>query len=204
MLTQADAWKKSSELVEFFSAADSLGISRYLEFDPAVIRGLDYYTGTVYEARDTAGEFRSILGGGRYDDLVSAVGGEPVTATGFAMGDVVYSLVLESYGLTPELRSNPAEIFLPTFDDSSKGETLQLAAELRAAGFRVEWYPQPIKLAKQFKYADRQGIPVSIVLGPDEIKSGNVTLKKMNTGEQEIVKRDELLAYLQKLFMQTA
>jgi histidyl-tRNA synthetase len=199
MLTQYDSWKESSELVAFFTAADSLGISPYLEFDPSVIRGLDYYTGTVYEARDIAGEFRSILGGGRYDHLVSAVGGEPVTATGFAMGDVVLNLVLEAYGLTPELRSNPSQIFLPTFDETSKGETLKLATELRKAGFSLEWFPTPAKLSKQFKYSDRQGIPISIVLGPDEIQSGTVTVKQMKSGDQETVKRDELLPYLQKI-----
>jgi histidyl-tRNA synthetase len=199
MLMQNDAWKKSLELVAFFAAANSLGINPYLEFDPSVIRGLDYYTGTVYEARDAAGEFRSILGGGRYDDLVSAVGGEPITATGFAMGDVVFNLILESYGLTPELRSNPSQLFLPTFDETSKNETLQLAAELRASGFKLEWYPLPAKLSKQFKYSDRQGIPISVVLGPDEIKSGMVTVKQMETGNQETIKRDELLSYLEKL-----
>jgi histidyl-tRNA synthetase len=199
MLTQSDSWKDSSELIAFFDAAESLGISSYIEFDPSVIRGLDYYTGTVYEARDTAGEFRSILGGGRYDHLVSAIGGEPVTATGFAMGDVVYSLVLETYGLTPELRSNPSQIFLPTFDEMSKRETLRLATELRESGFSLEWFPSPAKLSKQFKYADRQGIPIGVVLGPEEIQNGTVTVKQMKSGDQETIKRDELLPYLQKL-----
>jgi histidyl-tRNA synthetase len=201
MLTQGDSWKKSPELVAFFSAAESLSISEYLEFDPSVIRGLDYYTGTVYEARDPAGEFRSILGGGRYDDLVSAVGGEPVTATGFAMGDVVFSLVLESFGLTPELRANPAQIFIPTFDASTLSESLELATELRKAGFSVEWYPQPAKLSKQFKYSDRQGIPVSIVLGPEEIEKGTVTVKRMESGDQEAIQRSELLPYLRKVLI---
>jgi histidyl-tRNA synthetase len=197
-LEQDNSWKKSPELVAFFDAANALGIGAYLEFDPSVIRGLDYYTGMVYEARDMAGKFRSILGGGRYDHLVSAVGGEPVTATGFAMGDVVFNLVLESFGLAPQLRSNPAQIFLPTFDEDSVSETLRLAAELRAAGYRVEWYPQPEKLSKQFRYSDRQGIPISILVGPDEIKKGTVSVKIMDTGDQEDVQRDKLISYLEK------
>ncbi len=200
MLSLEDAWRGSPELVAFFATAEALGISDYVEFDASVIRGLDYYTGTVYEARDIAGDFRSILGGGRYDHLVSAIGGEPVTATGFAMGDVVFSLVLESFGLTPELRTNPAQIFIPSFDAELMGPTLQLTSELRNAGYRVEWYPMPVKLAKQFKYSDRQGIPISILLGPDEVESGTVAVKDMKSGEQEMVLRMDLPDYLEKLF----
>ena len=198
VLSNQDAWENSQELIDFFSAAESLGIREYLDFDPTVIRGLDYYTGTVYEARDTAGNFRSILGGGRYDDLVSAVGGEPVSATGFAMGDVVYGLVLESFGLTPELRSNPAQIFIPSFDENILGDTMRLASELREAGFRVESYPQPSKLAKQFKYSDRQGIPISVILGPDEVINQTVTVKQMQSGNQETIQREQLIDFLRQ------
>jgi histidyl-tRNA synthetase len=196
LLSMETAWEQSSELVAFFSAAEALEISEYLEFDPSVIRGLDYYTGTVYEARDTEGNFRSILGGGRYDDLVSAVGGDPVPATGFAMGDVVFSLVLESYGLTPVLRSNPADIFIPTFDENCLSDSIQLASELRASGYRVEWYPEAAKLARQFKYSDRQGIPVAIIIGPEEIQNGTAAVKDMRSGNQETVERSQLLTYL--------
>ena len=199
VLADTEAWRRSDELVAFFSAADALKINDYLEFDPSIIRGLDYYTGTVYEARDTGGEFRSILGGGRYDDLVSAVGGEPVTATGFAMGDVVFTLVLESFGLTPDLRPNPAQIFVPTFDEDLRAETLKLVTELRDAGYAVEWYPTATKLAKQFKYSDKQGIPISIILGPDEVENNQVTIKQMAGGEQKSVPREELLYHLETL-----
>ncbi|MGD8849017.1 MAG: ATP phosphoribosyltransferase regulatory subunit, partial [Anaerolineales bacterium] len=86
LLTEEDAWQQSEELISFFDATEALSVRDYIEYDPTIIRGLDYYTGTVYEARDVAGNHRAILGGGRYDDLVSAVGGEPISATGFAMG----------------------------------------------------------------------------------------------------------------------
>ncbi|TFH35537.1 MAG: hypothetical protein E4G99_07105, partial [Anaerolineales bacterium] len=198
-LANQTGWEKSPELIAFFGAADSLKIREFLDFDPTVIRGLDYYTGTVYEARDTAGNFRSILGGGRYDNLVSAVGGEPIPGTGFAMGDVVYNLVLESFGKTPDLHTNPAQIFIPTFEQGTMGETIRLASELREAGFRVEWYPQPVKLPKQFKYSDRQGIPVAVILGPQEVESQTVAVKQMRSGDQEIVARKELIAYLENI-----
>jgi len=92
MLDDDDAWKRSEELIAFFKAAEALNISEYLIFDPTVIRGLDYYTGTVFEAREATGAERAILGGGRYDNLVSDVGGDPIPGVGFAMGDVVLQL----------------------------------------------------------------------------------------------------------------
>lgn len=199
LMEQEDAWKDSQELVEFFEAAQALGVRDYLEYDAAIIRGLDYYTGTVYEARDVAGNHRAILGGGRYDDLVSAVGGDQVSATGFAMGDVVFQLVIEENGVMPKLRPNPANFFVTTFDENSIAETLLLTAELRAAGFRTEWYPEPVRLPRQFKYADRQDIPYTLILGPEEIQANNVAVKDMRTGEQVSVARDDLLEYLKVL-----
>lgn len=199
MLADREAWSRSDELVAFFKAASTLGVDEYLEYDPTVIRGLDYYTGTVYEARDVAGKHRSILGGGRYDDLVSDVGGDQITATGFAMGDVVFQLVLEQNGVLPELRPNPASFFVTTFDEESLDETIRLTAELRAAGLRTEWYPEPVRLPRQFKYADRQGIPYTLILGPEEIKAGTVAVKDMASGEQESVSRAALIGYLSEL-----
>jgi histidyl-tRNA synthetase len=199
LLDQNSAWEQSEELVAFFNATEALGVSDYIEYDPTIIRGLDYYTGTVYEARDIAGNHRSILGGGRYDDLVSAVGGDPISATGFAMGDVVFQLVMEESGVLPELRPNPANFFITTFDEETATESMRLAAELRTAGFRVEWYPEPVRLPRQFKYADRQGIPYTLILGPDEIRSDTVAVKDMRTGEQNSVPRDELIGHIKDL-----
>lgn len=203
LLDRDDAWENSDELVAFVEACEALDVRTYIEYDPTVIRGLDYYTGTVYEARDVAGNHRAILGGGRYDDLVSAVGGDPIRATGFAMGDVVFQLVLEESGVLPDLRSNPANFFVTTFDEQSMNASMELAAELRAAGFRVEWYPEPVRLPRQFKYADRQAIPFTLILGPDEIKAHTVAVKDMHTGEQISVAREQLIDHLRSLFSST-
>src|SRR5205814_6102953 len=89
MLENVEIWKKSEELRRLFAAVEVLGASSYVRFAPHIVRGLDYYTGTVFEAWDQDGEFRAILGGGRYDDLVADVGGKPVKGIGFAMGDMV-------------------------------------------------------------------------------------------------------------------
>ncbi len=179
-----DLWQTSDELRRFFAAAEALGVADYLRYEPTVIRGLDYYTGTVFEARDHAGRFRAILGGGRYDNLVAAVGGEPVPGVGFAMGDMVITLVLEAYGLRPDLPLSPAQALVTVFDADHWLDSLRLAQRLRAAGLRVVVYPQPARLGKQFKYAHRLGIPVVLVRGPDEVAADRVTLKHMGTGEQ--------------------
>ena len=164
-----------------------------------MIRGLDYYTGTVFEARDSDGNFRAIFGGGRYDDLVSAVGGDRVPGTGFAMGDMVLRLVLEQYGAAPPLNSRPSEILITTFDDGSLMASLELAAEFRAAGVPVEWYPAPEKLAKQLKYAVRVGARVAVILGPDEIAAGKVTVRDLESGKQQSVSRAEAAALAKEI-----
>ena len=120
------------------------------------------------------------------------------------MGDVVTSLVLDKYGARPELRSNPAEVFIPTFDETCRAEALLLASELRSNGLRVEWYPEVSRMSKQFKYADRQGIPLAAIIGPDEIKSSQVAIKDLRSGEQVTVSREEILPrILEKLELET-
>jgi len=192
-LADMQAWKQSPDLAQCFDACASLGVDAYVEYDPSVIRGLEYYTGTVYEARDVKGNHRSILGGGRYDNLVADVGGERVPGTGFAMGDVVFGLVLEENGVAPALQLNPAQVFVTTFDENTVLASLELSNELRQAGFAVEWYPEPVRLPRQFKYADRQGIPMAVILGPEEIQRGEVALKNLVSGEQQSMPRTRLV-----------
>jgi histidyl-tRNA synthetase len=191
------AWEQSEELVALFEAIQSLGISEYVSYDPTIIRGLDYYTGTVFEAK-AEGE-RSILGGGRYDDLVADVGGDPLPGVGFAMGDVVIQLVLEDFDLVPDLRTNPSEILVTLFDQELLSPSLSIAAELRYAGYKVEWYPEPDRLPKQLRYADRQGIPIVVIMGPDEEKNNMVSIKDLRSGEQQSINRDGLVPYLHRL-----
>ncbi len=188
LLANQDLWQKSASLQRFFSIIQALGVAEYVRYDPRIIRGLDYYTGTVFEAWDQDGEFRAILGGGRYDNLVSDVGGEPLPATGFAMGDLVASLVLKKFGCLPKsLGKSPARILVTVFDNESMSASFRLAAELRQLGFSVACYPECAKLGKQFKYGDRMGIPLAIVLGPDEIARNQVSIKKLVSGDQVTV-----------------
>jgi histidyl-tRNA synthetase len=198
-LSNDDGWNHSSDLAECLEACGALGVEEYVEYDPSVIRGLDYYTGTVYEARDVKGHHRSILGGGRYDNLVAEVGGDRIPGTGFAMGDIVFSLVLEENGVVPDLKTNPAQVFVTSFDESTISESRGVSAELRRAGFSVEWYPEPARLPRQFKYADRQGIPVAVILGPEEIAQGTVAIKDLVSGEQRTIPRSELIQAVQSI-----
>ncbi len=189
LLGNSDLWKKSESLQRFFKAVEAQGMKDYVRFAPHVIRGLDYYTGTVLEAWDTAGEFRAIFGGGRYDDLVNAVGGDPLPAVGFAAGNVVISLLLQALGHAPNLSASPAPIYVTLFDETHLNESLQLASELRAAGLKVTSHLSSDKLQKQFKQADRKGARLVLVLGPDELKNKTVTVKDLRSGEQRSLPR---------------
>ena len=201
MLADKDLWKQSAELTRFFAVIDALGLSDFITFDASIMRGLLYYTGTVFEAWEVGGDIkRSILGGGRYDNLTSDVGGDPIPGVGFAMGDVVITLILEKYGLLPkDLNINPAPVFVTVFDDEWLLESFKLASELRRAGLNVVCYPEAVKLQKQFKYADRIGAKVTLVLGPDEVEKGQVAVKNLMNSEQISVTREALIDTLKNI-----
>ena len=195
MLADRDLWKQSTELTRFFAVIDALGLSQFFEFEPSIVRGLLYYTGTVFEAWEVGGDIkRSILGGGRYDNLTRDVGGDPIPGVGFAMGDVVIGLILEKYGLLPkDLSINPAPVLVTVFNQDCLLESFKLASELRRAGLNVVCYPEAVKLPKQFKYADRIGAKVTLVLGPEEMEQGSVAVKNLINGEQVSVQRAALI-----------
>ncbi len=200
ILGNFDLWKKSDELTRLFSALEALGAREYVKFDPNIMRGLLYYTGTVFEAFDTTGSVRrAIFGGGRYDNLLADVGGQPLSGVGFAMGDVVIGIILQEAGLVPEFEPSPAQALVTVFDEKLWMQSYALAAELRRAGINAMVYPEPVKLPKQFKFADRMKMKAVLVLGPDEAEKGLVVVKNLGTSEQEQVKREALLSSLQKI-----
>lgn len=193
LLSSEDMWKESTELVQFFSAVDALGVKDYVEYSPRIIRGLDYYTGTVFEALAISTDVRrSISGGGRYDNLLADVGGDSLPGVGFAMGDMVVNVILEELGLLPENRSSsPAKVMVTVFDAESQMASYQLGAELRQTGLNVYSYPTPDKLGKQFRHADRIGAKIAVILGPDELSNQQVAIKDLKTREQVTVSRSE-------------
>ncbi len=200
VLADYDLWQKSDELVRLFKALEALGVKDYVKFDPNIMRGLLYYTGTVFEAFDVSGSVRrAILGGGRYDNLLRDVGGDPLSGVGFAMGDVVIGIILKEKGLIPAFVPTPAPVLVTIFDEALWMESYSLAAELRAAGLKVTSYPEPAKLPKQFKFADRMGARAIIVIGPDEAAAGKVTVKNLSNGTQETVARAEVEKVVRKI-----
>lgn len=200
LLADETLWEKSEELVRLFEILRALDVAEYVRFDPNIMRGLLYYTGTVFEAFDiTGGVRRAILGGGRYDNLLADVGGDPLSGVGFAMGDVVIGIILSELGLIPPLRVQPALVLVTVFSPELLPESLRLAAELRRAGLPVATYPEPAKLPRQFKYADRLGMRVALVLGPDELSVGQVTVKDLQRGVQESVDRHQVHASILKI-----
>ncbi len=194
ILGNFDLWKKSEELTRLFAALEALGVKEYVKFDPNIMRGLLYYTGTVFEAFDVTGSLRrAIFGGGRYDNLLADVGGNPLSGVGFAMGDVVIGIILQEAGLVPEFIPSPAQVLVTVFDEKLWMQSFALAAELRAAGLNAMVYPEPAKLPKQFKFADKMKMKVALVVGPDEAEKGLVVVKNLGTGEQDQVKKEAVL-----------
>lgn len=191
ILQDKELWQKSAELQRIFTALEKMGLADYVRYEPSIIRGLDYYTGIVFEAWDIGGDGRAVAGGGHYDNLVSDVGGEPLPGVGFAMGDVMITLLLEKYGKIPELNSFTRTVLVTVFDESLTGESLALASTLREAGIKAVCYPEAAKLPKQLKFADRMGIRLAVVIGSDEAAQGNVTIKELSSHTQQTVVRAE-------------
>lgn len=194
ILKDTDYSRESDELTALFSTLNDLGVAEFVEFDPNIVRGLEYYTGTVFEGRDRAGEFRAILGGGRYDNLVEIVGGQPLPGVGFAAGDKVVEEILRKYGRWPATKSSPTSILVTVFSESLYRQSLKVASQLRAAKIVAEIYLDPqAKLDKQLKYADNKNIPWTVIIGPDEAKNGTVTLKNLANKTQKTIPQAALL-----------
>ena len=156
-------------------------------FDPTLSRGLSYYTGTIMEINvpDLAG---SLGGGGRYDRLIGMFGKEQIPACGFSLGLERILVVMDERNMfPPELAANSGDVMVTIWNEESIGESLKLANELRQQGLRIIVYPEADKLGKQFKYASQINVPYVCVLGESEIVEDKVTLKNMQTGDQETI-----------------
>ena len=199
LLQDQELWKQSPDLVRLFEILDQMGMSDYVRFDPQIIRGLDYYTGTVFEAKDMDREGRSILGGGHYDNLVGDVGGDPLPGVGFAMGDVMATLILQKYGVLPEFKRCPAQALVTVFDAGLLPASFMLANQMRQAGINTLCYPDPVKLQKQLKYADRMGIRFVIILGPEEAADRKATVKDLIRHSQSTVLQSDIPVTIQAM-----
>jgi len=167
-----------------------------LEFDPTLARGLSYYTGCIFEVKINNVQMGSVSGGGRYDNLTGSFGLPGVSGVGFSFGvDRLYDC-LESLDLFTETGETPTRVLLTHFDAASGRAALPLLAELRAAGIPAELYPDATKLQKQFKYADAKGIPLVIILGPEELATDVAKIKILKTGEERTLPLAEVVGAL--------
>ena len=179
-----DAREGVKDLDEILRSTSETSAGRHLRYDATLARGLSYYTGAIMEITvpDLAG---SLGGGGRYDNLIGMFLGENIPACGF-------SLMSERQMFPADVQTTAADVMVTLFDQDSVGDMLKLAAELRSTGIRVELYPEPDKLGKQFKYAASRGVRYVLVVGADERARNEVTVKNMATGEQSSVPRSGL------------
>lgn len=198
---QLEQWLGSSAIAQqglkdLAFTFDAVGVLRSakLEFDPTLARGLDYYTGAIFEVKAAEGTMPgSICGGGRYDDLTGVFGLKGMSGVGISFGaDRIYDVLLETNKFPAELGASTKLLFA-NFGEAEAMHCLKLLRQVREAGIAAELYPDAVKMAKQFKYADDKGIPFVAIIGENEMKQGIVTIKDMKTGEQKAVKQDELL-----------
>lgn len=181
------------ELKFVLHSADTLGISDLLDIDLSLARGLDYYTGAIFEVKAEGIELGSIGGGGRYDDLTGIFGLPNMPGIGISFGLDRIQLALEELTLFPSLAANSTEILLINFGDEEALFGLKLAKQLRDLGVKVESYPDSTKLKKQLDYANKKGIHYVLMIGSNEIKEGKFLLKDMRDGSQEHLGAIELL-----------
>ena len=175
-----------AELATMFDLVDSYGISDWVAFDASVVRGLAYYTGPVFEAHDRSGNLRAICGGGRYDKLLSSLGGKDMPATGFGFGDMVIMELLNDKGLVPDLPSGNEDIVI-AIDENLRGAAMSVATKLRASGRTVDLVLEDKRMKWAFRHAERTGAQRLVMVMPDEWAAGNVRIKELESGEESDV-----------------
>jgi histidyl-tRNA synthetase len=180
------------ELQSIYQLSAAASVDSRITIDPALARGLSYYTGAIIEinVHDLPG---SLGGGGRYDNLVGMFLGKDVPACGFSLGLERIIVVMTEREMFPaQLVSSPADVMVTIWNEDSAGDSIALATELRRKGLRVDVYPEADKTGKQFKYASAREIPFVAIVGDDERAKGEVAIKDLRSGEQRSVKRESV------------
>jgi histidyl-tRNA synthetase len=182
-----------AELRRLQELADPYGLGGVFCVDFSLVRGLDYYTGPVFEIRAGKGEIGSVAGGGRYDRLVERFGGAPTPATGISLG--VERLYETLFGrISAELKPSNCLVYVANVNESVAKEAVRVSRELIAKGIPAEADIMGRKLGRQLEYADSRGIPFAIIVGPEEIRSGKFKLKDMRKKEESLLGIDEIAA----------
>lgn len=199
VLKDSEIGKKGVEELRFIlGTLKEIGLKNEIQFDLTLARGLNYYTGAIFEVKALDTPMGSITGGGRYDNLTGIFGMPGLSGVGISFGaDRIYD-VLNALDLYPTEAISTTQLLFINFGEKETAYCLPIAAEVRKAGIRVEVYPDKAKMKKQMSYANAKNIPFVALAGENEIAAGKVTLKDMATGEQKLVNTEELIACLQK------
>ena len=193
LLSAVDGLEETFERLERLGdLLEAAGVSDMCQLDLGIVRGLDYYTGTVFEAFDRKGELRALFGGGRYDNLIELFGGQPTPAVGFAIGDAVLEIAMKRSGSWPNWSGEP-EFYLIALTDNEAAAAMALGTKLRSKGRSVEVDGSGAKPKKKFKRADRKNARFVLVFGEDEVREGKVSVKDLSTGKQVTVPQEKLL-----------
>ena len=188
------ALKGIDELEQVWNMVKLLGLENpKIQFDVTLARGLSYYTGAIFEVKANNVQIGSISGGGRYDNLTGTFGVPGISGVGISLGvDRIYD-VMEELNLFPDNQTSSTQVMLSNFDKDAFEFGLAILPKLRAEGINAEMYPDSVKLKKQLDYADRKNIPFVVLIGSEEMQSGQLTLKNMKTGEQQKVNVEEII-----------
>ena len=195
VLATSEAGLKGVEENEFIlKTVSALGVKSEVELDLTLARGLNYYTGAIFEVKALDVQIGSISGGGRYDNLTGVFGMDGMSGVGISFGaDRIFD-VLNQLDLYPKEAVNGTELLFVNFGDKEAAYCLPILTKVREAGVRAEIYPDASKMKKQMGYANDKQIPFVAIVGENEMNEGKLTLKNMTTGEQSLVTPDELLA----------
>lgn len=195
VLTASETGLKGVEESEFIlKTIAGLGIQSEVELDLTLARGLNYYTGAIFEVKALDVQIGSISGGGRYDNLTGVFGMEGMSGVGISFGaDRIYD-VLNQLDLYPKEAVNGTQLLFVNFGEAEAAYVLPVLAQVRAAGIRAEIYPDAAKMKKQMSYANAKMVPFVAIVGENEMKEGKVMLKNMTSGEQSLVTPEELVA----------
>jgi histidyl-tRNA synthetase len=188
--------KGIEELTTVLDLSESVDLHTNIELDLTLARGLNYYTGAIFEVKALDVEIGSITGGGRYDDLTGIFGLNGVSGVGISFGaDRIFD-VMNQLELYPENVTAATQVLFVNFGDREAAYCLRLAAALREAGIRTELYPDAVKMKKQMAYADKKGIRFVAIVGENEIKDNRITLKNMLQGEQKTLLIHEVVNHV--------
>lgn len=185
-----------AELRKFHAYFDQKPSANKVQFDITLARGLNYYTGCIFEVAATDVKMGSIGGGGRYDDLTSVFGLKNVSGVGISFGaDRIYDC-LQELNLFPKESAQSLKVLFVAFDEETHRFAFNCLTKIREAGINSDIYPEPAKLKKQLDYADRREVPFVILVGSDEMESGILTIKNMKKGEQEKLSLEQIIEQL--------